>query len=203
MRRVWIGMALCGALLVGGCGGGDDGDDGGSPERAETPAATTAPEETPDPAATPDPEPTTDPEATPAAGAEPIAEQTVKAIASRETTVDIAVLGLDVSGELATLRLEFGVQDPEAAPDDVFSLYDLNGGQPLYVSLLDPVNLRRYTVVRDSDGSPLQSDYIGTDVLLDSTTPAQYTFAAPPPDVTEIDVAVGDWPVFRDVPIAR
>jgi hypothetical protein len=40
-------------------------------------------------------------------------------------------------------------------------------------------------------------------VLLDSTTTAQYTFAAPPPDVTEIDVAVGDWPPFRDITIAR
>jgi hypothetical protein len=197
MRRVWIGTALCALVLVSGCGGDDDD----SPERAETPAATTAPE------ATAAPEETTAPEATPtpegAPEPEPIAEQTVKAIAARETTVDMAVLGLEVNGELATLRMSFGVHDPEAAPDDEFSLWDLNGGQPLYVTLVDPVNLRRYKVVRDSDGSPLESGYIETEVLLDSTTPAQYTFAAPPPDVTEIDVSVGDWPLFRDVPIAR
>jgi hypothetical protein len=198
MRRVWIGIALCGVLLVGGCGG-DDGEDGSPPERAETPAATTAPEVTsePEPAETPTPTPET------ATGPEPIAEQTVKAIAARETTVDMAVLGLEVNGELATLTMSFGVSDPEAAPDEEFSLYDLNGEQPLYVSLVDPVNLRRYMVVRDSDGSRLESTDTGTHVLLDSTTTAQYTFAAPPADVTEIDVSVGDWPLFRDVPIAR
>jgi hypothetical protein len=196
--RVRIGIALCGVLLVlGGCGGGDEGDDGAQ-DRADTPAATSAPEATSTPQATATP--------TPEGGApepEPIAEQIVKAHGARETTVDIAVLGLEVSGELATLSLSFTVHDPEAAPDDEFSLYDLNGEQSLYVSLIDPVNLRRYMVVRDSDGDALQSHYIGTTVLLDSTTTAQYTFAAPPADVTEIDVAVGDWPTFRDIPIER
>jgi hypothetical protein len=50
---------------------------------------------------------------------------------------------------------------------------------------------------------PLSGAWFETDVPLDSSTTAHYTFAAPPPDVTEIDVSVGDWPTFRDIPITR
>ena len=105
--------------------------------------------------------------------------------------------------ELATLTLSYAVQDPEAAPDEEWSLYDLNDQQPLYVSLVDPVNLRRYKVVHDSDGQALESGEVETKVPNEGSTTAQHTFAAPPADVTEIDVAVGDWPAFRDIPITR
>lgn len=192
-------IALCGALSLGGCGGGDD-DGGGnrnSPEdRADAPAATTEPEETA--------------MATPTAAVEEgaedaLAEQTgLKARSARTTTVDIAVLSLEVAGKLATLTLSFTAHDPEAAPDTSYSLADLNGSSPtLSVTLLDPVNLRRYMVVKDSDDDALESRDDFVDVPLDASATAKYTFAAPPPDVTKIDVSVGDWPTFRDVPIER
>lgn len=195
MRYSWLTVvALSGVLVLGGCGGGDDGNDD-SP--TATPTATSAPNEE---AAT------ATPTATPVVedGAEgALAQQTVKARGSRSTTVDIAVTGLEVQGELATLTLSFAVHDPDAAPDETFSLYDLNDGNSLYVTLLDPVNLRLYNVVKDSGGAGLESEATQTNVPLDGSADARYTFAAPPADVTEIDVSVGDWPTFRDIPIER
>jgi hypothetical protein len=194
MRRSWlIVAAVCGVLGLGGCFGGDDGDDsGGSPAATPTPAAGTEETATPTPTATVE------------GGTEgALAQRTVKARGSRSTTVDIAVLGLEVQGKLAQLTLSFAAHDPEAAPDDSPSLYELNDQQPLYVTLVDPVNLRRYNVVSDSGGQKLESGAVETAVPIDGSTDARYMFAAPPPDVTEIDVSVGDWPTFRDVPIQR
>ena len=192
-QRMMLVVALCGAALAGaGCGGGDDENQGTAQNQA-TPAQTAAPEETATATATAEGEP-----------AAVLAEQKgVKARGARTTTMDIAVNSLQVDGELATLTVTYAVHDPEAAPDATYSLYDLNDTQPLYVTLLDPVNLKRYTVVTDSDGQALQSGAVETKVPLDASTTAQYTFAAPPADVTEIDVSIGDWPTFRDVPIQR
>lgn len=193
-----IVIALCGAVLsLWGCGGGDDADS--TADRTATPATTSAAEET----GTPTPAPTAEGGTEEVETGDAVAEQTVKARGARETTIDMAVMGLQVDGELATLTVSFTVHDPEAAPDDDYSLYELNDQQPLYVTLLDPVNLKRYQVVKDSDGNALQSGAVETHVPLDASATAQYTFAAPPADVTEIDVAVGDWPAFRDVPIER
>jgi hypothetical protein len=184
-------VALCaGALILAGCGGGDD--DGDEPDRAATPAGTGSPAE---PGATAEPQATATPEA--------LAEQTVQARGSRETTVDIKVLGLEVGGRLATLTLQYGAHDPEAAPDAEYRLVDLNGGNRVFVTLVDPVNLKRYHVVEDTSGESLETADIDVTVPVDGTATAEYTFAAPPPGVAEIDVSVGDWPTFRDVPIRR
>jgi hypothetical protein len=192
--RMRIAMALCGtALALAGCGGGDDD----TQQSAATPTATAAAGETPTHTA----------EGGASAPAEPesvLAEQKgLKARGARTTMVDLAITGLRVDGELAELSVRYSMHDPEAEPDAAYSLYELNDQQPLYVTMVDPVNLKRYSVVEDSDGQALQTDAVGADVPLDGSTTAQYTFAAPPADVTEIDVSVGDWPTFRDVPIQR
>jgi hypothetical protein len=205
IHRAAVVAALCaGGLIAGGCGG-DDGDSGSERQNqaanpTRTPTATAESEQTATP--TPTAEGTASPEGGAVEGA--LAEQTgLKARGARETTVDIAVTGLEVDGELATLSLAFTMHEPEAPEDTSYSLYDLNGQQPLYVTLVDPVNLKRYNVVQDSSGQKLETGAVETDVPIDSSTTAHYTFAAPPPDVTEIDVSVGDWPTFRDIPITR
>ncbi|MFD0540744.1 hypothetical protein ACFQY7_50005 [Actinomadura luteofluorescens] len=35
------------------------------------------------------------------------------------------------------------------------------------------------------------------------TTPFYFTFAAPPENVKTVDVQIGTWPTFRDVPVQR
>jgi hypothetical protein len=191
-------IALCGVLSLGGCGGDDDdGGDANSPDnRAGTPTATSGPEETA--TATPTPAPEDEAE-------EALATQTVKARGgnARSTTVDLAVQSLRVDGELATLTLAFTPHDPEAAPDTEYSIEDLHGGVNLFVSLVDTVNLKRYLVVEDSGQDRLETPTHITDVPLDATVTTEHTFAAPPAGVSEIDVSVGDWPPFRDVPIER
>jgi hypothetical protein len=200
MHRYLV-IALCGATLaLVGCGG-DDGDSGGrNQDQAGTPEATAEAQAEQTATATATPTATADDAAAEGALAE---QKGLKARGSRETTVDIAVTGLEVDGKLATLSLVYTMHAPDAPPDTSYSLYDLNGQQPLYVTLVDPVNLKRYNVVQDSEGRALQTGAVETDVPLDSSTSAQYTFAAPPPDVTEIDVSVGDWPTFRDIPVTR
>ena len=148
-------LALCGAMLVaGGCGGDDDSRGSSSDQTSQgTATATATSEDTGTSTATPTP--------TAEGGtgsAEPtLAEKTgLKARGARTTTMDIAVNELTVDGELATLTVTYAVQDPEAPPDAKFSLYELNDQQPLYVSLIDTVNLKRYAVVMDSDGKTLR-----------------------------------------------
>jgi hypothetical protein len=190
MRREMAAIALCAAALVAGCGGDDDDQPTG---QAATPTATGTPAGT----ATATPTPTEQA----ATGA--LAHETVKARGAKTTMIDLAIAKFEVRDKLATLTVSYTVHDPEAEPDAKFSLYELNDEQPLYVTLVDPVNLKRYNVVKDSSGQALQSGEVETKVPLDGSTTAQYTFAAPPADVTEIDVMVGDWPPFRDVPITR
>ena len=185
-----IVVALCGVLLLAGCGGGGDDDGGDNPEGgAGTPAATNAPEET----ATP--EPTTE---------DALAEQTVEARDGSDVTVDIAVLALRVQGELATLELSFTPHDPDAATDAEYAVQDLHGTPSgVLMTLVDPVNLKRYLVVRDSDENALETNLALAVAPADGTVRSEHTFAAPPPDVAQIDVSVGDWTTFRDVPIER
>ena len=180
-------IALCAAALsLSGCGGGDD--DGGDADRAATPAATEAPAQ-PEASATP-------------AASESLAEQTVDARGARETTLDIEVLGLKVGGELATLTLQYTAHAPDAGPDTTYRLVDLHGSN-VFVTLVDPVNLKRYHVVEDTSGESLETAAIDVDVPVDGSTTGEYTFAAPPSGVDKVDVSVGDWPTFRDVPIER
>jgi hypothetical protein len=184
-------IALCAATLgAGGCGGGDD--DADNPDRAASPAANGSPAE---PGATASPEETATPDA--------LAKETVDARDSSEKTVDIEVTALRVSGRLATLTLRYTAHDPEAAGDAQHRLVDLHGGRTLLVTLVDPVNLKRYHVVEDTSGERLESADIDVDVPIDKAVTAEYTFAAPPAGVEQIDVSVGDWPTLRDVPIER
>jgi hypothetical protein len=134
-----------------------------------------------------------------------LAQQTVKAPDSKDGTVDIAVLGLAVQGQLATLTVRFTPHFPSAAPDDSISLYDMsdNAMSQDEVSLVDPVGLKRYLVLQDANRSWLGADEDGTRAVNNSSVSAQWTFAAPPPSVTKIDVDLGPFPPFNDVPISR
>ena len=191
-------VALCAVLMLGGCGGGDD-DGGDNPDGADTPAATAESGGTNEAEGT----------ATPTAGTveeEPLAQQAVRARTTPSATVDVAVLSLKVDGELATLELSFTPHDPEPEdPDAQYSVEELHGRAPtaLLITLVDPVNLKRYMVVNDSRDNALETNTATARVDLDQTITTKHTFAAPPPDVTKIDVSVGDWPTFRNVPIER
>jgi hypothetical protein len=139
------------------------------------------------------------------AAAPAVAQETVKAPESKDGTVDIAVLDIAVQGQLATLRVRFSPHFPSQPPDDSISLYDMSGNaiDPSEVSLVDPVGLKRYLVVKDSNNQELGSDEVYTKAVNNSSVIAHYTFAAPPASVSKIDVQLGPFPPLNDVPITR
>ncbi|MFB4300724.1 hypothetical protein [Actinomadura sp. NTSP31] len=132
--------------------------------------------------------------------AKPVVKGTFDSPQAPGAKVDIAIMGLRVKGRLATLTAQFTPHVPGAQR---INAYRLNGEHGLGTSLIDPVNLKRYVVVKDTGGKELQTDDIFTNMTNDQATPFYYTFAAPPENVKSIDVQIGSWPTFRDIPVAR
>lgn len=133
--------------------------------------------------------------------AEPVTKATFDSPAAPGGKVDIAIMNLKVRGRLATLNTEFTPRLP-SGPDST-TPYRLNGRQGLDVSLIDPVNLKRYVVVKDSRGRELATDDVTTHIRNNERGHVHFTFAAPPEDVKALDVQIGAWPAFRDIPVER
>ncbi|MEU9017964.1 hypothetical protein [Actinomadura sp. NPDC048394] len=131
----------------------------------------------------------------------PVAKATFTTPMAPGAKVDIAVMGLRVKGKLATLSLQWTPHVP--GDTNTPTPYRLNGERGLDASLIDPVNLKRYVVVTDSGSRRLESDDVLTNLPNEQTTLTSHTFAAPPANVKSIDLQLGSWPTFRDVPIER
>jgi hypothetical protein len=134
--------------------------------------------------------------------AKPVVKGTFDSPAAPGAKVDIAVMGLKAKGRLATLTVQFTPHVPGGEPGRI-NAYGLNGEHGLGTSLIDPVNLMRYVVVKDSGGKELETDDIFTHMTNDQPTPFFFTFAAPPGNVKAVDVQIGSWPTFRDIPVQR
>lgn len=72
------------------------------------------------------------------------------------------------------------------------------------VTLVDPVNGKRYLVARSGsrDGPCVCSKRANVHVAPEATVEFNATFAAPPPDVTQINVDIPNVGVLLDVPIS-
>lgn len=116
-------------------------------------------------------------------------------------TVDIALNELKVAGRLARLSVTMTPHARGAAERP--TPYRLNNDSGLGTSLIDTVNLKRYVVVKDSAGQSLQSDDVTTNLTNDQPSTLNYTFAAPPQGVNQVDVQLGSWPTFQHVPVSR
>ncbi|PRX98695.1 hypothetical protein [Allonocardiopsis opalescens] len=98
-------------------------------------------------------------------------------------------------GEL--VNLVFSVSHDGAERINLYTLHN-----DWAVTLVDPVNSRRHTVVADGNQEPLQPDTVSTYIAPGTPTPLSYGFTAPPPDVTAMDVYIAAFPPFRDVPVS-
>lgn len=193
--RGWsLGLAAAAALALTGCGGGEtktvvvtSGATGESAAPAPAPAGGGG----------------SDGGSGSVDAGSPLVKKTVRALDSKDGTVEIAVLDLKVEDRLMRLTASFAPKFPSETPDESISLYDMNGGSPLYVTLVDPIGLKRYVVVEDSEGRALAPDVVSTAAANGAAVTATWTFAAPPADVPKIDVQVGEWPPFSDVEIQR
>lgn len=134
--------------------------------------------------------------------AKPVVKATFDSPIAQGAKLDIAVMGLKVKGRLATLNVQLTPHVPLGGPTRI-NAYRLNGEHGLGTALIDPVNLKRYVVVKDSANKELQTDEIFTNMTNEQATPFFFTFAAPPENVKSIDLQIGTWPTFRDVPVER
>ena len=188
-------VATVAALLFAGGLTGCSGDDSSSgAERAGGSASQNA-EATPN-------APAKGGEPSVADAGDPVAKGTFDSPIAPGAKVDIAIVSLRANGKLATLAAQVTPHVPPGA-DDKPTLYKLNGRADPDVSLIDPVNLKRYTVVKDSSRHELQTDTIITRLANEQPANFSFTFAAPPENVKTVDVQIGAWPTFRNVQVER
>lgn len=186
-------FALAGALLMGalsGCGsiGGLLGGDGGKAEgQAEEGSGSGSGSGV---------------QASTADTKNVIGKATFDAPIAEGAKVDVAVHQLKVNGKLAELVFSVTPKVPAGGlEDEDISPYDLNGDSGFDVSLIDPVNLKRYMVVKDSRGQELKPDDVFTKTRNNQQLVLRYTFAAP--QVDKVDVQINNWGSFRDVPVQK
>ncbi|MFG2085529.1 MULTISPECIES: hypothetical protein [unclassified Spirillospora] len=136
------------------------------------------------------------------AAGEPVTKATFDSPIAAGAKVDIAIMGIKVRGRLATLTAQFTPHIPPGGEDNP-NPYELNGRNALGTSLIDPVNLKRYVVVKDSSGDEMETDDIFTHIANNQTGSFFFNFAAPPENVKSVDVQIGSWPTFRNIPVER
>ena len=166
-----IGICAC---LLAGCGLGQD-DKGGTSGKAAVVKSESAPSSA-------------------AAPGVPIAKATFGA---RGGNVEVGLLSLTARGKLAHLAMTL---TPDVTVKDTLGV-GFFGRPDMYPSLIDPVNLKRYKVVRDSSGTFLGDG--NPSMKAGAATTMNFTFAAPPENVQTIDVQYGEFPPFRNVQITR
>ncbi len=140
------------------------------------------------------------------------APQADQVIATRETKVasgDGGVARADVTAlkrQGRTVTLNWTV----TAVDGKVNMHNGMGGAPLDfsvsgVSLIDPVNAKRYRVARngtESNAECVCSDTQGEFLKAGQTVTLYALFAAPPADVTKVNIEMPMIGVFTDVPIS-
>ncbi|MGX6450256.1 hypothetical protein ACVU7I_19625, partial [Patulibacter sp. S7RM1-6] len=124
-------------------------------------------------------------------------------------TVDLVVRSLAVRGRTATLRIAatpHGWGRAESATGGAPTLWDLNPGPSttgVSAQLLDVEHLRRHLPLEDDEGESVATMTYAGKVPDGQTIEASWVFAAPPADVRTMDVQIGNWPIFREIPVVR
>lgn len=133
-----------------------------------------------------------------------LAKATFPAYFTKGATVDVAIHRLKRRGRLLELSFSLTPHAPVGSgARESLNPYRLLGRSSFHVALIDTVNLRRHRVVKDSSGKELKPDDVWTTILLDQPNLLTYTFAAPPENVTKMDVHVANWPPFHDIPVEQ
>ncbi|MBT2224993.1 hypothetical protein [Nonomuraea sp. NEAU-A123] len=197
--RKWLAAAFLLPLALGGCA-----VPGLGPDHTVTPSSPgsflpppNAPSANP---ATPAEQQPTNPQTTASQATDPqgsgaLAKATFGA--GTPTSADVLVLSLKRRGKLLDLVLSI---TPHSEKGETYiSVEEFTGAGPTAITLVDSVNLKRYLVVRDSQDQPLQPAY--WILKMEEAAIRTYTFPAPEGDVTSLDVSIGGWPPFRDVPV--
>lgn len=120
---------------------------------------------------------------------EPVATGRIPAIVEGDpqATMDVAFYGLRRSGKVVIATYSFTVNSTD---DRERWLYHYLGDQGWHPYLIDSTNLNKHEVLQGSGRA--QTEYQGARFRPGQTSYAYAMFAAPPQDVTTMDVAVVD-----------
>jgi len=129
-------------------------------------------------------------------------------IATVDTTVEggaplkVHLLDATVDGKL--LRVQIGYEPGEGfeSKNGWFNAYRLAGDNSPSPYLLDPVNLKKYSIVQAKGAGRLETDTVFAKAKVGDVLVHTYYFAAPPADVKSIQFAFGGapWPGFEFEP---
>lgn len=111
-------------------------------------------------------------------------------------TAEIGVLALRRRGDLLDLVLSI---TPHSEQVSRISVETFISDDPSAISLMDNAGPKRYLIVPDSTNRPPQKQDPALEVGKSSVR--TYTFPAPGPEVTAMDVIIRGAPPFRDVPV--
>ena len=126
---------------------------------------------------------------------EPVASATVPARAGEgdqsDATMTVELLGLSREGRTVVGQFAFTIDAAAGSePNHLYHYLGNSGWAPFFI---DNTNLKRHRVLSDSSGViRAQTDYMGGKFGPGQTFYAFAVFAAPPEDVTEVDVAMVD-----------
>jgi hypothetical protein len=184
---------MVGAVLLTGCSGDGEPDEGTNQATSgEGSSAAPAEESTAGGSATAHPSDID--------GA--LATVSVTALDPKGKPMDLALLEATVTGDLLRVRIAYV---PKFDVEDI-NVYTLAGDHDPAPFLVDPVNLKRYGVVRAKGvgGGELATDVVFTRGNDEQPPVLTYYFAAPPDDVDELSLSFGGapWPGF-DITVAR
>ncbi|MFC0675405.1 hypothetical protein [Brachybacterium hainanense] len=201
-RHLMAGALLVGALSLTGCqvGTGDIGPDGKSP------TGTSAPSSASDGGAdAPSEDAVVDEDAAGTgvdltAVGEPVASAEVPAVVEGDpaATMTVSLHGLRREGKTLVATYSFTVHSETSDTEEW--IYDYLGAQGWHPYAIDTVNLNKHEVL---GGGEAQTDYQGAKFRPGQTLYAYASFAAPPEDVTTMDVLLVDGaPLASGVPIS-
>ena len=196
--------ALAGSVLLSGCSGGDSA----APAKAAPVGSTASPSSSSSSSSS-------DPNAAdraaeaskagidPANPPKPIASATAAAVVEGDpkATMRLDLLGLKRTGKTVLATFAFTVTSPGGSTRPQW-IYDYLGDTGWHPQLVDTTNLKLHRVVK-AGGRPVATDYQGAKFAPGQTLYAYAVFAAPPSDVTTMDVIPSDnVPALPDVPLS-
>jgi hypothetical protein len=186
MRNFTVAVPLAALLTLGACSSPDEsststGSASGSQTAGVAPAAASIPV---------------------------IAEQKDLPVSHQEpgdkVTVGLRSLKVDPNGRTMTLRLVFTPHFASKGPAETVTLSDLNGAFYVLPTLLDRVNLKRYSVLSGGSSGGWYESGSFTGAPNGHPFEAWFGFAAPRDPVSTLEVSVLDeWRPFTDVPVQR
>lgn len=207
--RLITAGALVGALVLAGCSADSEKGNADGPNQGTSSgeSADSSPS-TDDPDAKAAAEEAAKAGIDPANPPKPIASVTTAADVEGDpkATVKIDLLSLKRDGKAVIAAYAFTVNAAEGASDEPRWIYHYLGGDAWSPTLVDTKNLKLHKVLQsDSDVAPekAQTDSQGVKFKPGQTVYAYAMFAAPPEDVTKMDVVMGDnVPAIPNVPLS-